>query len=243
MNKDLTELVLVLDRSGSMGSCVDDTEGGARNLLKEQREADGRCNVSYFRFDNTVERVYEGVDINSAEDIKLEPRGATALYDGIGQAINETGQRLSRLPEHERPGLVIVAIMTDGGENASVEYNSQKVKEMIEHQTDKYSWQFLFLGANQDAFATGGNIGISANKMSNYSTVNSQAAFKGTSNLVRSLRYASLEGASVCDMNAMSYSEEDKKSMNEPSKNVKSGITRQSIPRAVNKLKSYVTSG
>lgn len=210
MNRDRTELVLVLDRSGSMSSCVKDTEGGAAALIQKQKEEPGQVYVTYVRFDNVVEVVYQGVNINDIGPIKVEPRGSTALYDGICTAIDKVGERLANTQESERPALVVVAIMTDGGENASLEFNAKLCKEKIQHQTEKYGWQFLFLGANQDAFAVGGNIGIARGHTSNYSTSRSLLAFDGTSDLLKAMRGVSLAGGNVSHC---SYTAESREAM------------------------------
>ena len=217
MNKNKTELVLVLDRSGSMHSCVHDTEGGAKALIEDQKKEEGEVSVSYFRFNNSVEKVYEGVDIREIGAIKLEPRGGTALLDGIGTAIDQTGIRLANMTEQDRPGLVIVAIMTDGGENSSKEYNTLRVSEMIKHQTDKYGWQFMFLGANQDAFATGRNLSIADSHISNYSTSKSLQAFSGSSDLIRQKRGLLRSGGTIESVSRCGYSEESKEAMSEES--------------------------
>ena len=208
--KDLTELVLVLDRSGSMASCVKDMEGGAAQLIQDQKDDPGDVNVTYVRFDDVVDVVYQGVDINEIGVIKLEPRGMTALYDGIGIAIQKTGERLASLPEHDRPGLVIVAIMTDGFENVSRMFDARKINEMIKHQTEKYGWQFTYLGANQDSFAVGSSLGIDAGKISNYNVENSVHAFVGASNLMRSMKSAVMDNMSL---EACSYLDEDREAM------------------------------
>lgn len=221
MNRDKTELVLVLDRSRSMQSCVRETESGAAELIQDQKSHPGQVSVSYYRFDTFVERVYEGVDINEVGAIKVEPRGMTALYDGIGFAIDQTGQRLAKMPESERPGLVVVAIMTDGGENASQEYSQSVIRDKVKHQTEKYGWQFMFLGANQDSFLVGGNLGFTADKTSNYATSKADLAFKGTSDVMKSMRTATSRGAGQEVLAACGYSEESRQEMSEDLKNVK----------------------
>jgi len=221
MNKNKTELVLVLDRSGSMFSCVEDTEGGARSLIKDQTEEPGEVAVSYFRFNNSVEKVYEGVDIREIGAIKLEPQGGTALRDGIGTAIDATGIRLANMKEEDRPGLVIVAIMTDGGENASREYSQMRIAEMIKHQKDKYGWQFMFLGANQDSFAVGRNLNIDAGHISNYSTSKSLMAFQGSSEVIKNMRGMTSKGSGLEAVSQCSYSDQSRASMVEDEAEVK----------------------
>ena len=235
MNKNKTELVLVLDRSGSMYSCVKDTEGGARALIQDQKAEEGDVSVSYFRFNDFVEKVYEGVDIREIGAIKVDPSGITALYDGIGTAIDETGIRLSKMKEEDRPGLVIVVVMTDGGENGSREYDPVQVAEMIEHQSEKYGWQFMFLGANQDAFAAGRNLRIDAGHISNYCTSKSLQAFGGSSDLIKRKRGLIRGGSSLGAVSSCGYSEENKASMIEEKKD---NTIRRTVRGFFNKAKA-----
>jgi hypothetical protein len=137
------------------------------------------------------------------------PRGYTALLDAIGRSVNETGESLASMPESERPGLVTVMIVTDGGENSSKEFTNQKVREMIEHQTNVYSWKFSFLGANQDAFSTAGGLGINPSGVANYTTANSMAAFQSMSNNALRMRQATMDSMPV----ACSYTAEEQQSM------------------------------
>lgn len=232
MNKNKTELVLVLDRSSSMQSSVAATESGAAELIQDQRSQPGQVSVSYYRFDHFVEKVYEGVDINEIGAIKVEPRGMTALFDGIGTAIDETGKRLAQLPEHERPGLVIIAIMTDGGENSSKEYTQQVIREKIQHQTDKYAWQFMFLGANQNSFLVGGSLGIDTSKISNYSTNLAQMAFKGTSDVIKAMRGVTSRGEGAQALSVCGYSDQSRADMSQDHAN---GTVGRSINAVVAK--------
>ena len=164
--KDYTEIAVVLDRSGSMSSIADDTIGGFNEFLKGQKEFPGEAKISLYQFDDVYEPVYEGKDIKEAPELTnktYKPRGCTALFDAVGKTVNSLGDRLSKLPEEERPNKVVVAIITDGFENASKEFTRERIKEMLEHQTNVYKWLFVFLGANQDAVTTGGSYGFSGN--------------------------------------------------------------------------------
>ena len=161
MNKNKTEVILVLDRSGSMASIQTDVEGGLKAFIEKQRKEPGECFVSLYQFDTEYEPVFENVDIKNVRPIKVFPRGWTALHDAIGRTINAVGDRLSKTPEKDRPGLVIMTILSDGQENSSKEFTANKVKEMVKHQRKKYSWQFVFLGANQDAMLAGSSYGFS----------------------------------------------------------------------------------
>lgn len=158
-----TELVVVLDRSGSMQSVVTDMEGGFNRFMDDQRKAPGECRVTLVRFDSEYEVAYESAPVALVPPLKLQPRGSTALLDAIGRAINDTGRRLHALPEHERPSKVLFLIITDGEENASTEFRIDTIAKMTQHQRDKYHWEFVYLGANQDAFTVAQGLGIHHN--------------------------------------------------------------------------------
>lgn len=162
MKRNVTEIIFLLDRSGSMGGLESDTIGGFNGFLEKQRQLEGKTIVTTVLFDDRYELLWSGVD---AEKVRLTAneyfvRGSTALLDAVGKAILDVGCRLSNTPEAERPGKVIFVITTDGMENASREFTYKKVKELIRHQQEKYSWEFVFLGANMDAAKEAGNIGI-----------------------------------------------------------------------------------
>jgi len=160
---DSTDITIILDRSGSMESVKSDTIGGFNTFLKDQQEIDKPASLSLVQFDNHYESVYLNKPIKEAEKLTettFQPRGSTALYYAIGRTINSIGQRLSDLSENERPGNVLVVIMTDGHENSSHEFTAQKINEMITHQQDAYNWQFVFVGANQDAILSARTMGI-----------------------------------------------------------------------------------
>ena len=160
MRNDLTDVTVVLDRSGSMQSCRDDAEGGLNTFIEEQKKQPGETLFTLVQFDTEYEFVHKGKPIRDVGPCELVPRGMTALLDAVGRAIAETGERLAAMPEPDRPGLVVFVIVTDGQENSSKEYTKPQIKEMIERQQNDYKWQFTFLGANQDAFAEAHGIGI-----------------------------------------------------------------------------------
>jgi len=155
-----THIAFLLDRSGSMQSIREDTVGGFEAFIAEQREQPGRCTVSLAQFDNDYDEVYVDVPVRDVPPLQLVPRGSTALVDAIGRLVNGTGARLAALPEDERPGTVIVGIMTDGLENASKEFTRPQIRSMITEQTDAYGWQFMYMGANQDAVEVGTSLGV-----------------------------------------------------------------------------------
>lgn len=158
---DLTEIVVVLDRSGSMAKIRKDMEGGFDSFIGEQRKLPGECSVTLAQFDDRYEIVYSGKPLADVPPLSLEPRGATALLEAICKTIDATGARLSALPVDQRPERVLFVIVTDGEENASSpEFTLAMVLEMVKRQTEKYSWQFVFFGADQDAIATAAKMGI-----------------------------------------------------------------------------------
>ncbi len=160
MNLNLTDITLVVDRSGSMQEIQSDAEGGVNAFIQEQSKHEGEALLTLVQFDTEYEFVHRGLPISQVPHYHLLPRGGTALLDAVGRAISETGQRLAKMNEADRPGLVVVVVMTDGEENSSREFSKEKVKEMTEHQQQVYNWQFIFLGANQDAFAEAGKMGF-----------------------------------------------------------------------------------
>lgn len=162
MRTDLTDITMVVDRSGSMSSIKSDAEGGINTFIKSQKTATGEALLTLVHFDTEYEFVHSGVPVQSVPGYQLVPRGSTALLDAVGRAINETGARLAAMEESQRPGLVLFVIVTDGEENSSKEFTLEQIRKMIEHQQTVYSWQFTFLAANQDAFAAGQSMGIGA---------------------------------------------------------------------------------
>ncbi len=160
MRTDLTDVTLVVDRSGSMQAIREDAEGGVNYLVQEQAKEPGEVLLTLVQFDTEYEFVHRGVPIQQVPLYSLVPRGSTALLDAVGRAINETGQRLAKMAERDRPGLVLFVVMTDGQENSSREFTLAQVREMIQRQQSQYQWHFTFLSANQDAFAEAGAMGI-----------------------------------------------------------------------------------
>lgn len=156
-----TALLLILDRSGSMSSIKTDMEGGLNALIADQLAEPGLLTVDLFTFDTEVKHEYELANPENL-DIKIEPRGSTALYDAIGIGVTEFGRSLAAMPEHARPETVQVIVVTDGQENASVEYKASAIKKLVQSQKEDYKWDFVFLGANQDAILNGVDLGFDA---------------------------------------------------------------------------------
>lgn len=195
MKENLSELVFILDRSGSMGGLVDDTIGGFNSMIEEQKQKPGEAYVTTILFDHDYDILHDHVNVQQIQPITRSEyfaRGTTALLDAIGRAINSIGRRLDSTPEEERPSKVIFVITTDGHENASKEFEKSQVKEMIEHQQNKYSWMFMFLGANMDAIGEAVTLGINTDFANTYSasSIGTQSVYKAVSAAVGTARGA-----------------------------------------------------
>jgi uncharacterized protein YegL len=172
MRKDLTELVAILDRSGSMANLASDTIGGFNKFIEDQKKAPGEALLTTVLFDDCYEFLHDGINIKDVKPITEKEyyvRGMTALLDAVGRTINYIGEKLSKMNEADRPGKVMVLIITDGLENSSHEFAQSQIKEMVELQKDTYKWEFLFFGANIDSFATAGGLGIDLSRAVNFS--------------------------------------------------------------------------
>lgn len=168
---NLTEIVFILDRSGSMSGLESDTIGGFNSMIDKQKKEDGECYVTTVLFDSVVETLHDRVklsEISKMTDKEYFVRGSTALLDAIGTTIKHISNIHKYAREEDVPANTIFVITTDGMENASREYNYRKVKEMVEKAKKKYDWEFLFLGANIDAIEVAGRFGISADRAVNY---------------------------------------------------------------------------
>jgi hypothetical protein len=197
MNTNLTDITIVVDRSGSMDSIKSDAEGGVNSFIAEQAKESGEALVTLLQFDTKYEFLYQGTPIQEVPQYELVPRGMTALLDAVGRAVNETSERLAEMAEKDRPGLVIFVIMTDGLENSSKEFTKDQIKEMIERQQKEHDWHFTFLGANQDAFAEAGGMGINKVGSANYRMDKVGKALEGTSRKVARMRAQRSAGEAV----------------------------------------------
>jgi Mg-chelatase subunit ChlD len=188
--KNKTHIIVVLDRSGSMNSIADDTIGGFNRFLSDQ-QATGDSTLSLILFNDQRYVVYSRKAIREAPALSREtyaPRGGTALLDAIGETLADTAREIDALPEEQRPGKVLFVVLTDGLENASREFNREAVFKLITDRRDKHGWHFIFLGANQDAIAEGGKLGIPANASQSFShdATGTVAAFNSASAFVQS---------------------------------------------------------
>ncbi len=204
MKKGLTELVFILDRSGSMHGLEADTIGGFNSMIEKQKNEEGEAYVSAVLFDDMQEVLYDRVDLRKVEpmnDKQYYVRGCTALLDAVGQAIHHIGNVHKYAREEDVPEKTIFVITTDGMENASRSYSLEKVRHMVERQQEKYHWEFLFLGANIDAVREAGRFGIHASRAANY--VHDGAGTKLNYDVLSDAISCARAADSAEDMNAM----------------------------------------
>ncbi len=210
MNKHYTEIAFVLDRSGSMESCREAAIEGFNRFLAEQQQTEGLAKLTLVLFDDEYLVPVRSVPVPEVLALDTDsyvPRNNTALLDAIGKTIEELGQQLAKLPENARPGQVIVAILTDGLENASERFTWKDVAGRIRRQTETYKWTFLFLGANQDAIATAAQLNIAAANAASYvaDAAGSRASHVAFSRKARALRRTDMgiaTAAEVADVSA-----------------------------------------
>ncbi|MEI6580032.1 MAG: vWA domain-containing protein [Eubacteriales bacterium] len=173
MKNNLTELVFILDKSGSMAGLETDTIGGFNSLLAKQKSEKGDAVITTVLFDNNYEVLHDRADMRQVNPITNKEyfvEGSTALLDALGRTINRIGKAMAQTREQDRPGKVMFVIITDGFENASREFKYSQIKRMIEHQKTKYSWEFIFLGANIDAVEAAAKVGITADRAATYNS-------------------------------------------------------------------------
>jgi hypothetical protein len=168
MKHGYTHIVYVLDKSGSMDSLREEVIGGFNSFIRDQQNAPGEATLTLVQFANDYVINYSFKPVQEIGGLCYDPSGLTALYDAIGSAITKTGESLLSIEEENRPDKVLFIIMTDGYENSSCEYTRDKIFNMISHQKEKYSWEFVFAGANQDALSVGAGIGIGASNSLTY---------------------------------------------------------------------------
>jgi Mg-chelatase subunit ChlD len=216
---DYSEVVVILDRSGSMQSAKSDHEGGLKSFVNDQKQIAGDVRFTLVKFDtqNPCEIVYDGTPMSDVGEITLDPRGGTPLLDAIGLAVSHVENRLSKM--NRRPDQVLVMIVTDGYDNASHEWTRDRIKSRIA-ELEKREWKFLYLGANVDAFAEASSMGISLDSSLGYNA-NSSQAIRGTYHATSSKMSAARQhinevktcGGMLCDADvkaAYSYTDEDR---------------------------------
>jgi hypothetical protein len=202
MNPNYTHTSILLDASGSMYSIKEDTIGGFNEFIEDQKKQDGKMTVTLAQFSysndyRTINEMSDVKDIFKLDESSYVTGGGTALLDSVAKLIKDTGNKLAALPEDERPGKVIVTIITDGGENASQEMTKQALADMIKHQEEKYNWNFSYIGANQDAFEEANSFGLASN------TANFAANSKGVKQVFRGMSksYASYRADTTLESN------------------------------------------
>jgi uncharacterized protein YegL len=210
MKQNYTHIVLLLDRSGSMQLIKEDMEGGIKTFMDAQKLETGDCTVTVAQFDSVYEVLQQRVPISKIKDIKISPRGSTALLDSMGRLINEVGVDLASMNEDERPDRILFITVTDGEENSSHEFTNEMLKNLIKEQEDKYAWNFTYIGANQDAFANAEKFG---GKMSN--SMNYIASKDGIDKMWTKVSNATSRYRSVSNFNINSdsfqYNEDEQK--------------------------------
>lgn len=193
-----TQIICILDTSGSMSSIINDSIGGFNTFLKQQRELKDEATLTVALFDDTYNLLYDNIDIKKVEDITNKvwiPRGTTALYDAIGKTINTVRANHAKLG-NERPSKVLVCIVTDGQENASREYKLDDIKKLIKN-CEEDNWNFIYLAANQNAFDVGTSFGVSAGNTYTYTASGQGVAFMSTTLSNASVSYRSMNTSSV----------------------------------------------
>lgn len=220
--KQTTDITAIIDRSGSMDSVVEATISGFNTFVAQQRAEPGHVVMTLVQFDDQYQIDYSGVQLDSVPELTTrtyEPRGATALLDAVGRTIVETGQRLAAMPESQRPSKVMMMILTDGYENASRKYTLHQIGDMIRHQQDVYSWQFVFLAANQDAIASAAAFNIGADAALSYaaSPTGVDVAFSEVSRKTRDYRrQAGPRAAQFFDKQARDANDEEIRKTGKP---------------------------
>lgn len=192
---NVTEMVFILDRSGSMAGLESDTIGGFNSLIEKQKKLDGKAYVSTVLFDNLTEVVHDRVEIQNIKPMTEEQyfvRGCTALIDAIGGAIHHIASIHKYARPEDVPSHTVFVIITDGAENASRNYTSNRVKAMIEKEKEQYGWEFMFIGANIDAVETAREYGIDESRAVNYNadTVGTSIVYEAVESAVNSIRFS-----------------------------------------------------
>ena len=212
-NPNSTFIGIVLDASGSMAPIRDQTIDGINGFIASQRAVPGDARASLMLFHDSTTMLYDGLPLSDVPLLSTSTyvcNHSTALLDAIGEMVDSVGRRLAALPEHERPGKVIICIMTDGHENASQRYSRSQIFAKIKEQREKYNWQFVFLAANQDAIATGATLGITRDAAISYG-----ATAKGMSTATATLGESMSRYRLSADVNAVYAFNAQERAINE----------------------------
>jgi|ERR1700687_488995 len=202
-----TLIAVLLDRSGSMETIKSDTEGGFNAFIDGQRGQAGDVRVTLAQFDTHYDVVYANRPVREVPPLDLQPRGMTALYDALGRLITDVGAELATRPEQERPGSVVIVMLTDGHENSSREWTHEAVSAAIGRQESEYSWDFLFLGANMDAVAIGEQLGFQRDKSITY-----QPSSEGVAGVFAAAAgYVARKAAAPVGSTVAGFSDEDRR--------------------------------
>lgn len=199
MKENFTSINVIIDKSGSMSSLTHDTIGSFNSFLKEQKAVPGEAAFTLCTFHTQYDLVHDFIKLNDVPDLDTEtycPGGGTALLDAMGATINSVGAKLAAMPEEERPSKVIFLVITDGEENSSKEFTKEQIKNMVEHQTNVYKWQFVFMGANVDAFGEGTSLGFSGSNSVSYDATRggTKSLYKNISDSMTSYRRSKTNG-------------------------------------------------
>lgn len=202
-----TEIIVVLDKSGSMNPIKFDTIGGFNEFLKEQQGVEGKANLTLVQFDTSYEFTYRGVDIQEAKELSdntYRPGGMTALLDAVGRGIIETENRITDMKK--KPDQVIFMIITDGYENSSLEFTREQIAKLVKDKQDVEKWDFLFVGAGIDSFGEAGSLGMKTNSTANYDKSNVVQAYAAMSSNIKSYR-------STNTVDTLNFSDEQRKTL------------------------------
>lgn len=234
-NQNLTEVIAILDRSGSMGGSEDNVIEGYNAFVAEQKDIDGECRFTLVGFDSkgskgswgsqvpVIETLYEGLDVSEVPLLNNDSyfaRGGTPLNDAIGLSVDRAGERFAAMDEKDRPAKVVVFVSTDGAENTSIEFpgrGNESLRVKVKHQEDKYNWQFVFTAGNLDAYATGEQLGVAKTHTlsSGKSKAGTKALYAGLSRKMSDFRLGAVA--------SMAYSTAEKKEIEQHSNAPKSG--------------------
>lgn len=226
MKSNYVHVCFIIDSSGSMAGSESDVIGGFKKVIDEQKNnKEGSCSVSFYDFSTEVKKVYLGVDVKEVEylDGKYNPGGMTALYDGIGTAIDDLTTWYDDLSDEEKPEKILIVIMTDGQENNSQEYNLARIKKMIKHQEKGHNWTFVYMGSDLSNAKEVDNLGIATrcfsskkNYMNNYDIVNtSVSAYRGACGDAGEKGLAFTEALNIaCDVTTTAYANDNNIDLN-----------------------------